>query len=168
MIKVDEKQSGRSAFRDPDWKMKRQRYFSWPRSPNRTLIKFVVKRANNTNYIKYLWIRCDCLDKVTAEVLRDHLIINGIDQSYTRWIWHGESIRGDRPIISNDRRCDKREEIDFNEDDQLEDMIHDVVKNFTDRPQLFESLKNDPENIYMMIVLHSLNCLQCWYCTIWK
>ena len=63
-----------------------------------------------------------------VDVLRNHLIMNEIDQSYTRWIWHGESIRGDRPTISNDRRCDEREKIDYNEDNQLEDMIHDVVK----------------------------------------
>ena len=49
-------------------------------------IKFVVEHANNSNRIKCLWIRCRCLDKVMAEVLRDHLFIYEIDKDYTIWI----------------------------------------------------------------------------------
>ena len=47
-------------------------------------IKFVVERADNPNYINCPCIRCGCVDKVTVEVLRDHLFINEIDISYTR------------------------------------------------------------------------------------
>ena len=107
-------------------------------------MKFIVKCADNHNHVKCSCIRCDCLDKVTVEILRDHLIINGIDQSYTRRIWHGESAKRDRSIISNNRRCDDSEEVDSSEGDQLED-IYDVEENFTDHPYLFESLKNDSE-----------------------
>ena len=62
------------------------------------------------------------------------IIITGIDQSYTRWIWYCESVRGDRPIISKDRRCDKNEENDYNEGDQLEEnfsilSVHWAIRN---------------------------------------
>jgi len=49
-------------------------------------IKFVVKRANNPNRIKDPCIRCGCLENITVEVLRDHLVISGIDKGYIRWI----------------------------------------------------------------------------------
>ena len=61
-------------------------------------------------------------------------MINEIDQGYTRWIWYGERAREDRPIISNDRKCDEREEVDYSEADQLEDMIYDIEENFTNHP----------------------------------
>ena len=47
--------------------------------------------------------------------LREHLFIYGIDKSYSRWIWHGKSARGDTQIISTD----ERKEVDYSEDDQL-------------------------------------------------
>ena len=77
-------------------------------------IKYVVEHANNPNHIKCQCIRCGCLENVTIEVLRDHLFITRIDKSYTRWICLGESPK-DRPINSDDRRCDEREEVDCNE-----------------------------------------------------
>ena len=48
-------------------------------------------------------IKCGCLDKVTVELLKDHLFINGFDTSYTRWIWHGESAIENRSVNSKDR-----------------------------------------------------------------
>ena len=81
-------------------------------------IKFVVECSYNRNRIKCPCIRCGCLENVTVEVLRDHLFVNGIDKDYTRWIRHGESAR-DRPINSNDRKCDERKEIDCSEGDKI-------------------------------------------------
>ena len=39
---------------------------------------FTVERANNPNRIKCLCIRCGCLENVTVEVLRDHLLLMGL------------------------------------------------------------------------------------------
>jgi len=71
-------------------------------------INFVVKHVDYPNYLNCPCIKCDCLDNIKIEVLRDHLFINGLDTSHTRWIWYGESAREDRPINSSDRRCDER------------------------------------------------------------
>ena len=46
-------------------------------------IKFTIEHADNPIRIKYPCIRCGCLNKVII-VLRDYLIINRIDQTYTR------------------------------------------------------------------------------------
>ena len=89
-------------------------------------IKFVVERTDYPNHIRCSCIRCDCIDKVTVDKLKDHLFINRIDKSYTKWIWYGEIARGDRLIISNDGICDVREEVDLSEGDQLEEMINNV------------------------------------------
>ena len=50
-------------------------------------INFVIEHADNPNLINYPCIKCSCLDKITVEVLKDHLFVNGFDASYTRWIW---------------------------------------------------------------------------------
>ena len=80
------------------------------------------------------------IENVMVEALRDYLFVNGIDKGYTRWIWHGESARG-RPINSDDRRCDEREEINCSEGDKLEDMIHDVEDHFYGSSKLNPALE---------------------------
>lgn len=107
-------------------------------------IDFALEHANNTNRIRCPCIRC-CVDIVTVEVLKSHLFINGIDRSYTTWIWHCESAREYIPINSEDKKDDERDELDSNESDKLEDMMHDVEENFMDCPHLFERLKSDAE-----------------------
>jgi len=52
----------------------------------------------------------------------------------------------DRPI-NVDKKCDKREEVDCNEGDKLENMIYDVEENFMDRPKILDNLKNDAETL---------------------
>jgi len=49
-------------------------------------INFIVEYANNPNHINCPCIKCGWLDKVTVEILRHQLFINGFDTSYTRWI----------------------------------------------------------------------------------
>ena len=49
-------------------------------------INFIVEYADNPNCINCRCIKCGSLDKVTVEVLRDHLFINRFDVSYTRCI----------------------------------------------------------------------------------
>ena len=99
--------------------------------------------------INYPCKKCDCLDKVTVELLRDHLFINGLDTSYTRWIWHGENARKDKPINSSDIRCDEREKVDCEKGDKLEDMTHGVNEYFVDHPHLFASLKNNTKKLFI-------------------
>jgi len=95
-----------------------------------------------------------------VEVLKDHLFISGIDKGYIRWIRHGESA-SERPITSDDRRCDEKEDAACSESDELEDMIHDIEEYFMDRQHLFKSLKDDAEKSLYVVCSKFTNCLQC-------
>jgi len=129
-------------------------------------INFVVEHADNLNHINCPWIKCDCLDKIIVEVLRDHLFIKRFDTSYIRWIWHGESTRKNRHINLSDRRCDGREEVECDEGDKLENIMHDVDEYFVDHPHLFERLKNDAEkSLYVGSKFTKLSAN--WDYTIW-
>ena len=56
------------------------------------------------NFIKFgfsnttsSYIRCPCLkcgncEKHSRKGVRDHLYVNGIDESYKFWFWHGEEL----------------------------------------------------------------------------
>ena len=35
------------------------------------------------------------MQKITLGDVREHLCMNGIDTSYTKWIWHGEKSRSE-------------------------------------------------------------------------
>ena len=65
-------------------------------------IKFVVEHAEDANRMK-----CPCLGycyvgRVDAVGLESHLLSNGIDRSYTCWIFHGEKSNGNiEPVDSS-------------------------------------------------------------------
>ena len=83
-----------------------------------------------------------------------------------------KSAREDRPINSSDRRYDERKEVDCDEGDKLEDMMHDIDEYFMDHPHLFESLKNDAEKplyvgskftrLFAMLRLYNLKAENRW------
>lgn len=55
------------------------------------------------------WYCCPCLVcclnvKNTAESLYEHIICNGIDTSYTRWIYHGEPFPKNRSTLRVPKR----------------------------------------------------------------
>ena len=118
-------------------------------------INFVVEHADNPNRINYPCIKCGCLDKVTVEVLRDHSFINEFDTSYTRWIWHSESAREDRPVNLSDKRCDENEEVECDEGDKLEDMMYDVDNTLWIIHTYSRAWRMMQKNLYMS-VLNSL------------
>ena len=66
---------------------------------------------------------CPCVNylnerKRDVEVIRDHLLCDGINLRYTRWIWHGEEV--------TDCPSHKKEAVDVIDEDTMERMIHDV------------------------------------------
>jgi len=77
-------------------------------------IKFAIERANNHNHIKLFMHKISLPWKVTVEVLRDHLFINGIDKGYTKWIWYDDNAR-DRLINLDNRRCGEKKEVNYSE-----------------------------------------------------
>ncbi|XP_058769111.1 uncharacterized protein LOC131642981 [Vicia villosa] len=89
--------------------------------------------------------KCVNIAPLNANIVWDHLIVNGICQNYTKWIWHGEL--SDAPMAS------LREEFDIEASDYLEEMIRDIgqdsfqrahaINSWTDKSftQLLELLK---------------------------
>ncbi|KAL6564960.1 hypothetical protein OROMI_016410 [Orobanche minor] len=69
-----------------------------------------------------------------ADVIREHLICEGINPNYTIWIWHGELV----DIPTEDTHVD----IDG---DQFEDMIRDVGEESFQRAHVYDALKSDSE-----------------------
>lgn len=52
-----------------------------------------------------------------ANIVWDHLIVNGICQNYAKWIWNDE--------LSDVPRASTREEFDIEMSDHLEEMTYD-------------------------------------------
>jgi len=70
--------------------------------------------------------------------IREHLIIYGFDEGYTKWVWHGENT----PI----NECRNN---DLSDDeimgDRLDDMIRDVEDEINERPHVLERLLSDAQ-----------------------
>ncbi len=52
-------------------------------------VEFAVAHAKDSSNIICPCLKC-CYGAVSVEHLQDHLICNGIDESYTCWTMHGE------------------------------------------------------------------------------
>ena len=53
-------------------------------------VKFAVEHAEDPNRMKCPCLGCCYVDRVDAYGLKSHLLMHGIDRSYTCWIFHGE------------------------------------------------------------------------------
>ena len=55
-------------------------------------IKYALRRTGETNEVKCPCVRCCNSSFQSERVVRDHLTIYGIMQSYTFWYHHGERL----------------------------------------------------------------------------
>ena len=91
-------------------------------------------------------IRCPCaechnLSVLTRSKVKWHLYRYGIDESYTRWIWHGEDV--ENSSSSKTDRVEKENSFEDEPRDYEEDMVYDAEDRFTNCPDQFESLLED-------------------------
>ena len=68
--------------------------------------------------------------------LRDHIFCNGFLKNYTEWVWHGEGILDD-DINYDDNVVGLNNVDDDYEDNQLEEMLHDMEENMDERGHVF-------------------------------
>src|ERR1051325_7816525 len=54
-------------------------------------IKFGFSNANN-GFIRCPCLKCGNCEKQSRNGIQDHLYVNGIDESYKIWFWHGEEL----------------------------------------------------------------------------
>ena len=100
-------------------------------------IRFVVQHEEELDLSR---IVCPCLSccyvgRVNVQELEEHLVSNGIDQSYTCWTKHGEK-RGES---SNDAGTNAYY------GDRFEDMAKAIEEDLRDCRQMFEKLVSDAE-----------------------
>jgi len=55
-----------------------------------TFIAFGLRHNNGSNLIRCPCLKCGNRISKEVEIVRNHLYVNGIDQSYKIWFWHGE------------------------------------------------------------------------------
>jgi hypothetical protein len=65
-------------------------------------VEFAIAHAKDSNNIICPCLEC-CYGAVSAEHLQDHLVCNGIDESYTCWTMHGEEETESTGLRSNVR-----------------------------------------------------------------
>lgn len=62
-----------------------------------SFLMFAKKKFGEHNPMPCPCKTCGNLNKFVAKDVEYHLFFHGIDQSYTRWIWHGEASPGEAP-----------------------------------------------------------------------
>ncbi|XP_058776944.1 uncharacterized protein LOC131651292 [Vicia villosa] len=86
---------------------------------------------------------CPCVrcanreSKLSKKEIMDHLICQGICQSYTQWIWHGE-------VVANSN-VSQKDNVSVEMDDRLKDMMCEIEQDSFKRARAYDSLCNDKD-----------------------
>lgn len=64
-------------------------------------LNFALIHASDLQSIRCPYRACGNLRSQPIREIRNHLFFNSIDQSYTTWIWHGETVtNGTSPCLN--------------------------------------------------------------------
>ncbi|XP_031116564.1 uncharacterized protein LOC116020223 [Ipomoea triloba] len=83
--------------------------------------------------------KCCNQKRLCVKDVYDDLICHGINPSYTKWIWHGES----NVATTSNMYVDNKENEDDESEDQLDEMFRDVGEEFIDRSNELDELLKD-------------------------
>jgi len=81
---------------------------SWLKADRRTrefengvddLLMFAFENGYNEDKISCPCLKCAHSKSWKARIVKNHLFQNGIDETYTRWIWHGEPNIVESPVL---------------------------------------------------------------------
>ncbi|TYK03264.1 transposase [Cucumis melo var. makuwa] len=94
-------------------------------------------------------IRCPCLkcgncEKQSRTTIRDHLYVNGIDESYKIWFWHGEQQLPESSLYEESSKFDTHM-YEVNDVGRINEMIEVAHEEYSKDPNEFEKLLNDAE-----------------------
>ncbi|XP_074264225.1 uncharacterized protein LOC141586784 [Silene latifolia] len=107
-------------------------------------VRLAINNAENVEEIYCPCVKCGNNVYLDSEELKSHLLCNGIDKSYPRWIWHGEDVL---PTLSSNLEDDSDiEGDDFDENfDRVDDLINDLKQSTEDPTQveMFDRLAGD-------------------------
>ncbi|TXG66340.1 hypothetical protein EZV62_007615 [Acer yangbiense] len=107
-------------------------------------LTFATSQLCNSNVFRCPCLKCGNLNNHTIREIRDHLFFNGIDQSYRKWIWHGESL-----YPTNSSNIDQSHQFERSDNDDVVgntiDMVHAAEKQSSSNPKQFKKLLEDAE-----------------------
>ncbi|XP_074362972.1 uncharacterized protein LOC141703322 [Apium graveolens] len=132
---------------------------SWLKADRRTkefekgvedLLIFVFENGYNAEKISCPCVNCAHSKSWRAQIVKNHLFQNGIDQTYTRWIWHGEnnsveSFNETDTSESINQGTSRMGECDEDDDD---DMSSDESSDETDTSDFINHVKGEHQPLY--------------------
>ncbi|XP_074336233.1 uncharacterized protein LOC141673387 [Apium graveolens] len=132
---------------------------SWLKADRRTkefkkgvedLLIFAFENGYNVEKISCPCVNCSHSKSWRAQIVKNHLFQNGIDQTYTRWIWHGENNSAESynetdTSESINQGTSKMGECDEDDDD---DMSSDESSDETDTSDFINHVKGEHQPLY--------------------
>ncbi|KAL0540763.1 hypothetical protein IC582_020777 [Cucumis melo] len=128
----------------------------------KNFIKFGYSNTS-TSYIRCPCLKCGNCEKHSRKDVRDHLYVNGIDESYKIWFWHGEAL----PNSSFYGECSKFDTHTCEENDvgSVKEMIEVAHEEYLKDPNRFEKLLIDAEKpLYEGCKKEFANATECPEC----
>ncbi|XP_060968549.1 uncharacterized protein LOC115708932 [Cannabis sativa] len=122
---------------DRDW-MKKNRLSKEYEDGVNYFMNFAMQNEKDPTMISCPCMKCGNLKKLKVVDVRGHLYINGIDQTYQKWIWHGESVS--QPSFPKRARKEDVSDRNFHID-----MVNDLEEEFADRPDEFVRIIEESE-----------------------
>ncbi|XP_052295799.1 uncharacterized protein LOC127901832 [Citrus sinensis] len=108
----------------------------------KSFLNFAVRHTTNPNHMRCPCLKCGNVKYQNLSEIETHLIIFGIDQSYTNWFLHGEElVRGP----STSRNAQLIREVDYDHVDNTIELVQGAHDNFESNPDAFPKLLEDAE-----------------------
>ncbi|KAL4021173.1 hypothetical protein IC575_019964 [Cucumis melo] len=106
---------------------------------------FVNFRFSNTStsYIRCPFLKCENCEKHSRKGVRNHLYVNGINESYKIWFWHGEELLNSS-FYGESSRFDTYTS-EENDVGSVKEIIEVAHEEYSKNPNGFEKLLIDAE-----------------------
>ncbi|XP_062103268.1 uncharacterized protein LOC133814303 [Humulus lupulus] len=101
-------------------------------------IKLALENTTDPSRVHCHCRKCSNLKKLDIMEIKSHLYFNGMDQTYVKWIWHGEEYDSNYNVPS------ERKQFDQVFDDPIE-MVRDIDERFVDKPEEILKFLEDAE-----------------------
>ena len=106
-----------------------------------------VNYARDLQSIRCPCKRCGNIRRQPIQEIKIHLFRNGMDESYSTWTWHGESVANEAPPSSN-AQDSSHQKFDTHSLDDVADtieMVEAAYNHSTNDPKMFRKLLEDAE-----------------------
>ncbi|XP_074342361.1 uncharacterized protein LOC141679895 [Apium graveolens] len=132
---------------------------SWLKADRRTkefkkgvedLLIFAFETGYNVEKISYSCVNCAHSKLWRAQIVKNHLFQNGIDQTYTRWIWHGEnnSVESSNETDTSESINQGTSRMGERHEDDDDDISSDESSNETDTSDFINHVKGEHQPLY--------------------